>query len=474
MSFSPTTEQDAIVSAFQTGDNLVIEAGAGTGKTSTLRLMAEATDRKGIYVAYNRAIADDAKAEFPANVQCRTAHSLAYGAIVSRNRAIQRRLKGPRVPSKQAVAALGIAPGGLRINDEQTLPAWTLARLAMDTVNSYCNSADDEINQYHVPKIEGIEDHDFLANYIVPFACKAWADLTSDDGKLKFQHDHYLKMWALTNPNLRCDFILFDEAQDANPVIAKVVANQNCQQVMVGDRSQAIYGWRGAVDTMSKFEAPHHLVLSQSFRFGPAIAEQANKWLAILDAPLRLSGFEKINSVVSTLTDPDAILCRTNAEVIAQAMGAQREGKRVAIVGGTGEIKRFAEGARDLMGGRKSSHPDLMAFNTWSDVQEYANADEGRDLKVMVKLLDSYGVAAILSVCETSCNEDSADLIVSTAHKAKGREWNRVRLADDFRAPEEGTLPSKSETMLLYVSITRAKITLDCSSVSWIDLLGVA
>jgi superfamily I DNA/RNA helicase len=126
------------------------------------------------------------------------------------------------------------------------------------------------------------------------------------------------------------------------------------------------------------------------------------------------------------------------------------------------------------MGGRKSSHPDLMAFNTWADVQEYANADEGRDLKVMVKLLDSYGVEAILGVCETSCNEASADLIVSTAHKAKGREWGAVRLADDFRAPEEGNLPAKSELMLLYVGITRAKITLDCTAVAWVDALGAA
>jgi superfamily I DNA/RNA helicase len=31
-----TTEQAAIISAAKTGDNLVVEAGAGTGKTSTL------------------------------------------------------------------------------------------------------------------------------------------------------------------------------------------------------------------------------------------------------------------------------------------------------------------------------------------------------------------------------------------------------------------------------------------------------
>jgi ATP-dependent exoDNAse (exonuclease V) beta subunit len=36
----PTGEQQAIIDASQSGADLVIEAGAGTGKTSTLRLVA--------------------------------------------------------------------------------------------------------------------------------------------------------------------------------------------------------------------------------------------------------------------------------------------------------------------------------------------------------------------------------------------------------------------------------------------------
>jgi len=41
-SLQPTPEQEAILDAVRQGDNLVIEAGAGTGKTSTLKLIAEA------------------------------------------------------------------------------------------------------------------------------------------------------------------------------------------------------------------------------------------------------------------------------------------------------------------------------------------------------------------------------------------------------------------------------------------------
>lgn len=91
---TPTAEQSAIVKAFGTGRNLAIEAGAGTGKTSTLKMLAAAAPRRrGVYVAYNKAIASDAQREFPDSVKCATAHSLAYGAV---GRLYRGRLNGPR------------------------------------------------------------------------------------------------------------------------------------------------------------------------------------------------------------------------------------------------------------------------------------------------------------------------------------------------------------------------------------------
>jgi hypothetical protein len=79
---TPTGEQQAIIDASQSGADLVIEAGAGTGKTSTLRLVATTQPRRrGLYAAYNKAIAADAKRSFPASVMCATAHSLAFRAV---------------------------------------------------------------------------------------------------------------------------------------------------------------------------------------------------------------------------------------------------------------------------------------------------------------------------------------------------------------------------------------------------------
>jgi hypothetical protein len=481
MAFNPTAEQNNIVAAALTGGSVAVTAGAGTGKTSTLVLVADAlAPKKGLYLAYNKAIQTDAEKKFPANVLCKTSHGLAYGACMRHpeHSKLMGKLNGNRVSPVDASKILNIPFNGFQSRDGQvSIQGWKLAGVAQATVSRFALSADDQITERHVPKLDGLNDEQMseLRTFILRFARAAWADVQSPAGRLQFTHDHYRKLWALTNPTIDADFIMYDEAQDAEPVMARVVEQQaakGTQIIMVGDESQAIYGWRGAVDAISKFDADHRLALTQSFRFGAAVAEVANMFLTHLDAPLRIEGAGP-ESKVEILTDADAVLCRTNAEVIRQAMDFLGRGKKVAIVGGTAEIKKFCEAADKLMAGKGTTHPDLTAFKNWGEVVTYANTDEGADLRVMVKLITDYGTQAILDVCEQSTNEKTADVIVSTAHKSKGREWNRVKIAADFRAPDvdAGETLSRPEAMLLYVAVTRAQIVLDYSAVAWIKAL---
>jgi superfamily I DNA/RNA helicase len=76
-----TAEQRAARDAFAAGRDLALIAGAGAGKTSTLVLMGAATGKRGLYMAYNKAAADDARRRFGGNVECRTSHSLAFQAV---------------------------------------------------------------------------------------------------------------------------------------------------------------------------------------------------------------------------------------------------------------------------------------------------------------------------------------------------------------------------------------------------------
>lgn len=134
MNFTPTAEQAAALEAFTSGDHLVIQAGAGTGKTSTLAFLAEQSPtRRGRYLAFNRAIAQDAATRFPSTVQCKTAHSLAYAALGHRYR---ERLNSPRRPGWKTGADLGLNTP-VRILDRDLLPA-TLSNTVLRTVTRYC------------------------------------------------------------------------------------------------------------------------------------------------------------------------------------------------------------------------------------------------------------------------------------------------------------------------------------------------
>ena len=66
----PTEEQQAAVAQFLTGRPLKITAFAGSGKTATLRMLAQASHRRGIYLAFNKAVAAEASATFPPWAKC--------------------------------------------------------------------------------------------------------------------------------------------------------------------------------------------------------------------------------------------------------------------------------------------------------------------------------------------------------------------------------------------------------------------
>lgn len=249
---------------------------------------------------------------------------------------------------------------------------------------------------------------------------------------------------------------------------------------MVGDSAQAIYGWRGARDVMTGFDATH-LTLTRSFRFGPLLAAQANRWLAFTDAPIRLTGTDTVPTAVGPVTSPDVVLCRTNIGAMTEVIRQLEAGRRVALTRGGQTLNTLALAARDLKDGRRTSHPELVLFDSWGELQDYAEHDPaGRDLQPFVELVDTHGPEAIMTAVNALTDEDKAQVTVSTAHKAKGREWSAVRIADDFLPPPDSDqqddsgcpIPepvSDTDARLAYVAVTRARRELDLGGLTWIE-----
>lgn len=479
---NPTAQQAEILEIAATRANFVIRAGAGTGKSTTLRMICEWADTMGLrvlYLAFNKSVQREAEATFPKNTVCKTNSALAWGPIIGRNPALKRRLNSAeRVPAWKAAGILGVRRG-LQVGDKG-LDSTQVTRLALETVENFCKSADEAIGARHVPIQEGLEDaHEQVQAAILPIARQAWDDVSSDNGRLKFSHSHYLKMFQLQHPVLSYDIILLDEAQDANPVMADILLRQTCQLGMVGDECQAIYGFTGAIDAMSTFAKIPGVrigILSESFRFGPEIASAANIWLTLMGAHLRLTG-RAAAGTVAPITLPDAILCRTNAGCLTEAMRQLAAGRKVAIAGGTGDLKWLAESAVALQAGRKATHASLAAFRDWHEVLDYVENDStSTDIRAFVRLVDKVGAEVILTTIAKLVSEKSSfDVIVSTAHKAKGSEWEQVQIGADFPQPTDKTgrpvPPNPNLIKLIYVAVTRAKRALDASTLAWVNEL---
>ena len=246
-------------------------------------------------------------------------------------------------------------------------------------------------------------------------------------------------------------------------MLAIVEENRDrCQLIFVGDRHQQIYSWRGAANAMAEAPVDGRTYLTQSFRFGAGVATVANVVLERLGAEQLVQGNPALVSTYGPMDgDADAVLCRTNAELITQVMSEVEAGRRPGVVGGVDEIVAFAKAATDLMNGRSTTHPNLTGFDSWSDVLAYVEspACDDDDLARLVKLLNTHDPVKIINVLSRCADVRDADVVFSTAHKAKGLEWNRVRLAGDFDYDLNDAAP---ETLrLLYVAITRAKGHID-------------
>ncbi|SED04354.1 UvrD-helicase domain-containing protein [Bradyrhizobium erythrophlei] len=457
----PTAEQQQAIDQFQHGGSVKINAYAGTGKTSTLEFLAQSTSRRGQYIAFNRDIVRDAKEKFPNTVNCSTSHGLAFKATPSAYRNNSDKMT-KRVNANQLAEMLNLRRW--EVDGRHVLQPRSQGYLILDTLRRYMQSADAELAAHHVTRHGSLlaapeATMQAVTEFALHGAKHVWGRMRAETDPMPLGHDGYLKLWALSNPKIAADFILLDEAQDTNPIVLDVLRKQSAQMIYVGDKYQQIYEWRGAVNAMGKIETQGETYLTTSFRFGPAIAEWASKLLDLLGEKRPLRGNVAVKSRVGRV-EPRTILARTNASTIAAIIECLDEGKKPHLVGGADELMEMLRGVQDLKEGKQSTVPDFFGFDKWQQVVEFTKSGEGDHLLSFVNLVEGRGERQLMWALNRTVDEERSDLTISTAHKAKGREWSTVRLTDDFlrsRPGKPANGPDPAEVRLFYVALTRAK-----------------
>ena len=410
--YPPTDEQRVIIEgAAHRGLNMAVMALAGTGKSSTLKMLSHRMPgKKIVYLAFNRSVAAEAReaqarGEYAKNLTAATANG--YAAKVADKR-LNQRLPGNGRGKFKKLSAQQIADrmrwfDTVKAGNRELTPGGA-ATVAERMIREWAKSADSEMQPKHIQGAKTAQERRELFNAVKPLADRMWANLTDPeagdlDRDLTMDFDYIVKMWALGGYKIDADTLMWDEAQDVNPVMEGVVRGalaQGVQVIAVGDSNQAIYGFRGASDALTKIPVDARATLTQSFRFGPAVADVGNRFLRLLGTRMRLKGFDRKQSRLGELKpgDETMVIARTNAGVALAAVQALAAGRTVAVSGGVKDLQEFVTAARALANGDRTEHAELARFNgmPYDDILEAVKADPDlQQLASLFNLLEKHG-----------------------------------------------------------------------------------
>lgn len=470
-----TSEQETVWNS--NASRLKVRAYAGSGKTSLLVAIAHQSSERGIYVAFNKSIALEAQGRFPTYIECKTSHSIALGSLMKQDSRWRDSFK-----SKIGVCTLAHATAALAPLLSHAESRGALARIALDTVELFILSADDVISESHLPVMSLHllrAQHQFIdIPLVLKLAQHLWRGMANPaDLTLPIGHDGYLKKWSLSSTPISTGLLLLDEAQDSNPALLKALARSGGRHVYVGDEHQAIYGFRGAQNALDQIQGDA-FSLTQSFRFGPAIAQLASSIILLKKGNEPLKGLGR-ETVIQRGSPPlgarSLYLARTNTGLFERALRDAKAGRSLYFVGGGGVSITGIPDLLSINNGEKPQDPYLQGFTSLTTLQEEAVNCKDMELALKCSLVMEYGkdlLGAMSTIKARTVDDPSkAKVFLSTVHKSKGMEFDWVELGDDFIFPEFRQTKSQwleeadyEEANILYVAITRAKLGLVLSS----------
>jgi DNA helicase-2/ATP-dependent DNA helicase PcrA len=418
-----THEQIAIFDCIENSKNhLIVNAGAGTGKTTTI---VEAANRlpygtSSAFLAFNSSIAKELAKKLPVGMQARTFHSFGLAAIRANirtkvnnfklNNIIQDLMGGDYniFPLKKLVSLVK----GSRVKATDRAAIYNL-------INEYnINFDSDREENMAIESIPAILTMCKTQTYHVDFDDMIWLPLENN-----YAFPHF-------------DVMFVDEAQDFNEaqreMISKCVNGGRC--IIVGDKNQAIYGFRGAdSNSISLFRER----LETTEREITEFPQRNDMVLCPYNAPLVGAFYDLISQGKSAY-----ILGRDMTKGLINAVHRISKNNNM----GVDEFERlfqqdFAYNYQRLIQQKKQN-------------QAMALEDKANCIQIFINKATTVGgiIEEIKRVFDT---KDEGEIMLSTIHKAKGLEADNVYILATDRMPHP--LSGKEGNNLCYVAITRAK-----------------
>ena len=470
----PSKYQKAIYKAFQlTKRDISISAVAGSGKTTVLLELLKyiPSNSNSLFLAFNNSIVDELRERNKrADVQIMTIHSCGWRSILCRY--------GSKVkmnPNK-SIAKTEKVIKELNISENKRGYYFYIIPKILDLMRcNLCENNEKAIMDLILHYDINVDKED------IKIAQKAFSYLITDKSQFDFMDMIYVPVTDESVRLQKYDYVFCDESQDfsvCQQLFIKMSLSRKGRLVTVGDRNQAIYGFAGAdadsYDKLSNINGEAiKMPLSVSYRCGKRIIAEAQKIVPeIQPAPDAPDGYVWEDGSLTEIREGDWILCRNLKPLVQTYLWLMKNKIKSKIRGkDIGEgivsliIKTGAKTIPELYAGLEREENNLLEKLKKRGVRHPSLHPKMELLYQRIEVIQCLceeveSVKELRKLIEGIFSDDINGIILSTIHKAKGLENDRVF----FLCPE--LIPSRFATMdwqfeqeqnLKYVAITRAK-----------------
>jgi superfamily I DNA/RNA helicase len=424
--------------------HLVVEALAGSGKTSTIveALTHIFEDESALFCAFNKSIATELKPRVPDGVMVSTLHSLGLRTLTAAHG--RRELKQYYV-SDMAREIFG--------RERRHSEARTATTKLVSAAKSVCCELPDHDRLDAIADAFGLDIKPEVRNRVIAAAKRILVNCADAPSTAPIDFDDMVWLPIVQQLQPRTyDWLFVDETQDLNAVqLSLVQVACGGRVVAVGDRRQAIY-----------------LPLSITYRCPLAVVAEAQAIVPEIEAAPNAIEGSVITSSYEQLkrgAQPgDYVISRTNAPLLSLCFGWLRAGVRAVIKG-----RDIGQGLETWIKGTNATDVQTLrrCIDAWEQGECRRLAEAERDsshvvdkaacLRVLCEADGQgdptiYDVLARISKLFGDGSERGA-IVLSSTHRAKGLEADRVWLLRDTYCQ----WPGDEESNLLYVGITRSK-----------------
>ena len=481
---TPTQEQQKIILALKKHETIKINAFAGTGKTLTLQMLTKFYPEKSfLYLAYNKAIQLESKEKFDKNVEVQTIHAMAYKYVSN-------------CSTLNLNNIINYSPKS--ISDLFDVD-YKMAKEILFAFNTYCQSEFVEIINLERSSVEkkSLITNSLLDNYIEIMIDKI------ENQEIDISFNYILKKFhLLLESGLKASFfdtIMLDEAQDCNAVILSIVKLLEAKhKIIVGDKHQQIYGFNGSVNAMNELDGIE-LNLTKTFRLPQDITMYANHVLEHFK-------YEKIkiksdksqydfNDIYDDLTKNIAYISRGNSNLLFTMKNLSDNNERYKTVRHPKEIFLLLKDIAYFFNDDKKEISFQNSFLKYIKDEDafidYFVKTNDSQLEMYFRIYKSMFSESLeeIEILEKEAisyfiSKNNIRNVLTTAHSAKGLEFDAVIIGDDFWEfssiicdlgyctyrkfidESKNTVHNKlmEEFNIFYVAITRAKYAIKIES----------